>query len=503
MRKYFACILVVAALAGVSISSCVHKPPRQNLTADGNFPQDIAKILVAKCAVAGCHNAESYTNAASLRLDTWDAMFDGGSSGAEVIPYSPQFSPLLYFVNTDSSRGTVATPLMPVSTTSLAQPPLTAAEYKTLETWIANGAPDKSGNIAFSSNPATRQKIYLTQQGCDLMAVIDAEKHVVMRYIPIGASATKIESPHCVRISSDGMYAYTSFLFGNYVQKIDTRTDQVVANANVGMIQPNGSWNILYVAPADTAIVTSDWQGDGLMAYINSSNMGLVPGRTLNSLIYPHGITSNPAFDTFFITAQYGNVVYKISADGSLFNEVSLNGSAPFISADSTVTAPNPHEILMAPDYSRYFVTCQTTNEVRIMDAHTDTVIAAIPVGRFPQEMTLSSTVPYLFVTCMEDATTVAGMKGSVYAINYNTLETRIIYGDFYQPHGIAVDDINGMLYIASTNANPNGPAPHHATACTGRAGWYSIYDLHTLQPYNNRRYQVTVMPYSAAPRFH
>ncbi len=503
-RSFIFVLLLIAASVGI-ISSCVHKPYSQVITADGNFPQDVARILVAKCAVSGCHNAASYHNASELRLDTWDALFDGGSSGAVVVPFNAENSPLLYFVNTNAANGPVATPTMPESTTAFPQSPLTTAEYNTLKNWIASGAPDKNGNVAFSSNPDTRQKIYITQQGCDLLAVVDAEKHVVMRYIPIGASSARIESPHCVRAANDGMHLYASFLNGDYVQKIDTRTDQLAGNANVGSLKANGSWNILYVAPADTAVVTSSWVGDGILAYLNSATMNVDAGRTLgggSTLVYPHGITSNRTFDTFYVTAQYGNVIYKMSADGMMYKLLSLNGNPPSTSTDSTITAPNPHEILMAPDYTHYFVTCQTSNEVRVLDAHTDSVLAHVSVGTLPQEMAWSTTVPYLFVSCMEDASTVSGMRGSVYAINYNTLETTVIYGDFYQPHGLAVDDKNGLLYVVSTNANPAGPAPHHATACSGRAGWYSIYDLHTLQPINNKRYQLTVMPYSATARF-
>jgi DNA-binding beta-propeller fold protein YncE len=105
----------------------------------------------------------------------------------------------------------------------------------------------------------------------------------------------------------------------------------------------------------------------------------------------------------------------------------------------------------------------------------------------------------------MEDvnAATLPGRRGSVYVINYNTYEVvAVLNGDFYQPHGITVDDQTGTLLVASTNGNPDGPAPHHATACGGRAGWYSVYDINTLLPRSNKRYQVTVMPYSADTRF-
>ena len=497
MKQLLLSVCVILAIGSAVVSSCVHKPFTPAITNDGNFPQAVARILVTKCAVSGCHNAASYANADSLLLDSWEHLFNGDNSGAVVVPFSPLYSPLLYFVNTDSSKGVVASPTMPVSTSALPQHPLTADEYNTLAAWIAEGAPDKNGNIAFASNAATRQKIYMTQQGCDLMAVIDAQKHVVMRYIPIGMSAA-IESPHCTRVSSDGTYAYVSFLNGNYLQKIDTKTDQVVGNANVG----SGAWNILYIAPGDTALMSSNWQSDGSIAFTNSNNMqveGTLGGGF--TFEYPHGITSNSTYDTFYITAQIGNVIYKINRNATLYKKISLDGNPPSTSTSSG-TAPNPHEILMTPDHSRYFVTCQTTNEVRIMDARSDTVIAAIPVGIFPQEMAISRSQPYIFVTCQEDVSTRPGMKGSVYVINYLTLQKQVLYGDFYQPHGITVDDLNGQVYIASINADAGGPAPHHATACTGKAGWYTIYDLNTLQPINNKRYQVTVFPYSVATRF-
>jgi DNA-binding beta-propeller fold protein YncE len=159
---------------------------------------------------------------------------------------------------------------------------------------------------------------------------------------------------------------------------------------------------------------------------------------------------------------------------------------------------------MMTPNYKKLFITCESTNEVSIMDAYTDAILDSIRTGTKPQEIAFSQSKPYVFITCMEDAAnTRPGCKGSVYVINYNTHEVvTVLYGDFYQPHGIAVDDRYGKIYIASSNSSTLGPAAHHATACDGNAGWYSVYDLNTLAPLNNKRYQVTVMPYSAATRF-
>jgi DNA-binding beta-propeller fold protein YncE len=499
MRKTILAVFSLGLLMALAETACKPKKPNTQPTPDyGKFPDAIGKIIVGKCATTGCHNAASYQNAAGLQLDTWDHLFLGSGNGAVVVPYNTDYSPLLYFVNNNAARGTVAAPTMPYNAS-----PLSDAEYNTLKEWIANGAPDKDGNIAFSSDADTRQKIYLTQQGCDLVAVIDAKSELTMRYIGIGTSPGLIESPHCLRVSGDGNNAYVSFLAGIAAQKIDTKTDMLVGNINLG----SGSWNILYVAPNDSMIATTDWIADGRIVFANTNTLSVLENLTGSGsgiFVYPHGIASSLVGDTFYVTAQYGNVVYKYQPYEPFYKKISINGNPPVATNNNDNSSPNPHEILMSPDHKRYFLTCQSTNEIRVMDAHADALLKVIPVGTFPQEMAISVTKPYLFVTCMEDAgNTLPGRKGSVYVIDYNTYEVvKVIYGDFYQPHGIAVDDRTGKVFIASSNSNPDGPAPHHATACGGRAGWYSVYDLNSLSPKSSKRHQVAVMPYSADTRF-
>ena len=54
-----------------------------------------------------------------------------------------------------------------------------------------------------------------------------------------------------------------------------------------------------------------------------------------------------------------------------------------------------------------------------------------------------------------------------------------------WQPHGIAVDDDNNMVYVSNRNINSNGPPPHHSTYCGGRNGYVSIIDINTLSLLN------------------
>lgn len=486
--------LFTAGIALVfGIASCKHDPPKPAATVDPastQYPIEVANILVSKCATAGCHNAASYTFAGGLRLDDWNYLFDGAGTGAVAIPYSPENSSLLFFLNPSPGEYDELSvkPTMPYN-----EDPLSREEYNIIKDWIVKGAPDKNGNIPFASNAATRQKIYLTLQGCDLVAVIDAEKRVVMRYIKVGASTSEIEAPHFIQIDKKGEYAYICFTGGRVIQKIDCRTDQIVAEMNIG----EQAYNIVQVSD-NGEVIASQLLGGGRLI-LGDVSAGTY--RTIARLQNPHGIAPTRNFDTFFVTGQTGNTIYKVDRDGE-YEMISLDGKTPRtnVAADN----PDPHEIMMVPDYSKYFVTCEKTHDVRVMDAYGDTLLKVIKTGIKPQELAMSRKQPYMFVTCMEDISKVSALyRGSVYVINYNTLEVvKRIDGEFYQPHGVAIDDMNDQFYVASLNLNTDGPAPHHISNCGGRNGYYQVYDLNMLERKDRKTYEVPPSPYSMQTRF-
>jgi YVTN family beta-propeller protein len=376
---------------------------------------------------------------------------------------------------------------MPLNTNALS-----AAEYATIKNWILAGAPDKTGKVAFATDAATRQKIYVTQQGCDLMAVIDASTNVIMRYISLGKSPA-IEIAHCVRFTPDGKYAYVSFNKGQYLQKIDASTDAIVADMYLG----NGSWNLFKISDDGKRMLLGDFNSQGTVRLIDLEKMEVL--ATYEDLVYPHGIANTPNFDTFWITSQDGNTIYKLNKTGAM-KAISIDANEP----NNTANTIDPHEVVMSPDGSKYFLTCQASNEIRVMDAKTDKLLKIIPVGTRPQEFALSKRYPYLFVSCEEDVSSeYPGFKGSIYVIDYNTMAfVKRISGPFYQLHGISVDDQNGKLYVVSRNISSTGPAPHHTSQCGGRNGYYSVYDINTLQPSTTKRFESTVDPYSADTRF-
>lgn len=502
MVKHIILIPLTIFVAIICFVSCKHKPNEGPGTTAvntyGGFPDAVGKIIIDRCATAGCHNATSYTAAGGLLLDSWEHLFDGGNNGAVVVAYTPEMSSLMYFINTDSTNGDlIAYPTMPENGAKL-----TNDEYQTIKSWIASGAPDRNGNIPFASNPDTRQKIYMTQQACDWVAVIDAEKKVVMRYIKVGHDLSETEAPHNLHVDPDGKFAYVSFATGRYFQKINTNTDKIEAEADVTKSLTGTSWNVFFINPQNDKIILSNWTTNGGVATVDPVTMQRT-GYFNFPLISPHGIASNASGDTFLVTA-YGNALYKLflgSQSNFKIDTVKLTGNpAQFVSGPNTL---DPHEIVMTPDFSKYILTCEKSNEVRIYQSGSNQLLATIPVGTKPQEIALSPKNHLAFISCQSDvsAGVPAGFMGSIAVIDYQSNSmVKTIYGKFSQPHGITVDDKNGVLYVASQNTD--GPAPHHPSKCGFKNGYYNIFSTTTFQPINNRTYEVSAQPYSSDIRF-
>lgn len=487
--------LIVLGLGCMVLSSaCKHKypipakpPAVLDTTTFGGFPDDVGKIFHSNC-VDGCHDAVAHLS--DLRMDTWDNLFYGGAHGASVVPYSTAYSLLLHYINTNPANGPVATPGMPYQL-----PPLSDEEYKTTKDWIAKGAPDRNGRIAFADNADSRQKIYVTQQ-CDQMAVIDAERMVVMRYIAIGKTPGLAENPHCVRFTEDGRFAFVSFKDGTHLQKIDTRIDSVVEEFDLGKT----GWEVILPSPDGSQMMLSN-TASGDVAHLNL----VTKKKTLFGQSNPHGIAALPGFDRFIIASQKGNVVTKMSVTETQLNkQYALDGKTPNTGADSY----NPHEVVLSPDNDKLFITCQAADSLVVMDTSMN-IIKSMALGDWPQEMAISKKHNYLFVSCMNDpspkATAEVEYKGSVYVFNYKTLQkVAKIEWYFMDVHGLAVDDRNDKLYVFSRNFGFKGPAPHHLYGCGNKNGYFHVYDMSNLtavEPIQGKR-EVLADPYSTDVRF-
>lgn len=452
------------------------------------YPADINKIVVNKCATSGCHTAISKESAAGLSMETWDQLFEGDRNGAVCIPFRHDYSTLFLFTNTDPSQGAVNTPTMPYN-----MAPLSSQEMTTLINWINAGAPNSDGKIAFAEN-TNRKKVYVTNQGCDVVTVFDAATQLQMRYIDVGI-AGQIESPHMIKVSPDGQYWYVVFSNASTVmQKFRTSDDSYVGAVTLG----SGSWNTLTISNDSKYAFAVDWKASGRISYIDLTNMTLLGGSPWSGFNDSHGSSINSKGDTVYITSTTGNFIYKIPVnDPSSFEEISID--PPQLPGSSSLF--EPHEISFSPDSQYYYVTCPKSDEVRVMRASDDGLETIIQTGDYPLEMSFSETKPYLFVTCENDLTAPGTNRGSVTVINYttNTVVSNL-RTNMSEPHGIAVDDANGLVYVGNRNIS-NPIIPHHTSNCGGTNGFISFIDLNTLQVIAGKRIEVAVDPYSIAVR--
>lgn len=436
----------------------------------------------------GCHTRASKEASGGLSLETWNDLFQGDHNGAVCIPFNHKYSTLFLFTNTYSDLGVINLPSMPLN-----KPPLSRDEMKTLTDWIDAGAPNTEGKIMWADNP-NRKKFYVVNQGCNVATSFDQATQLQMRYTPIGSASQA--SPHWIEVSPDKNYFYVCFYTGSVLQKYRASDDAYVGQVSIG----NGSWNSLTITSDSKKAFVVDWETDGKIAVVDLDNLKLMTTyQGAGLLAWPHGSAVNSNATTLYITAQYGNFIYKIDITDPLnpqnFTPVSLNGKPP-----STSPSLDPHDIDFTPDGLYYCVSCEKSNEVRIMQVSNDSLVAAIHTGDFPQEIELSTTSPYLFVTCMYD-TTDPGTRGSVTVINYQTNNwswVKNIKTNMAEPHGIAVDDEKGLVYVA--NRNLTGPLPHHTTDCGGRIGFVSFIDIKTVTPLA-KKIEVAKDPYSMSVR--
>jgi YVTN family beta-propeller protein len=479
MRSVF-----IISLLLMMIISCRRDKYEPEIT-DGSYPAAVEEIIVAKCAQAGCHNTQSQSASAGLDLSSWNKMFGGSSTGAVTIPFSTDFSPLLYFTNTDSMEGIVASPTMPYNA-----PKLSKADYYILRDWIAKGAPDSKGFVKFSDNPF-RKKIYISNQGCDIVAVMDAETKVVMRYVNTGVlpGAAPPEAPHQIKITPDGLHWIAVFNGGAVMQVFSTLNDQLEHTVSI----PQGGWNTFDISPDSKRAYACDYS-DGKLITVDIENGILLDSFTLSKGL--HGTALNAAGDTLYIGKNNNSsFLFKVPVN-NMSNYTLVNLNVP-----PTYPYCNPHSIVFSPDNTKYFITCEApnVNQVRVADKSNDAVIGVIHVGIKPVEMAVSEKAGLLFVTCMED-NYFPGITGSVSVIDINTLQEikRIRVG--WQPHGIVVDDEEGLVYVSNRNYGAGSP-PHHPSVCAGNNGNLSVIDIASLQTINSIHAELSVDPYGMAIR--
>jgi DNA-binding beta-propeller fold protein YncE len=480
--KIIFCVIIYCTFFLVFQTSCSKD---SELLQVNDFPTDVGRIFASKCATSGCHNSKSYLAAAGLNLTSYAKLFEGTVNGSSVIPFRSDFSSLCYFINTYDELGIKNNPTMPLNTA-----PLSKEEVSVIKNWIDNGAPDLDGNIMWADN-LNRKKYYVLNQGCDVVTVFDADTQLPMRYITVGNNASASESPHMIKVSPDGQFWYVIFASNNILQKYKTSNDSFVGEVSLGAYQ---NWNTIAISDNSKLGYCVSWQSDSRLAVVDLENMKLKYNIGAGNFNDAHGIALNNTNDTIYITRQTGNYIYKIDTAFSGFTEVVLDASG----IPNQTSSLDPHEITFSPDGNNYFVSCQTSNEVRVFKTQGDVFLQSVPTGQYPLEFVKSVSKNKLFVSCQNEPSSNPKVKGCITMIDLTSFQSTN-YSVGYQPHGIAVDEPNSLLIVASRNIVSSGPAPHHTGNC-GRNGFVNYFDLNSMQLLDKKT-EVASDPYSVSIR--
>ena len=388
------------------LSSCTKDIGKLDYSNTG-YPQNVAKIIVQKCATAGCHNNQSKEAAGGLSLETWDKLFEGTRSGAVVIPYRTDFSTFMYYINSYDEFGTIQlNPKMPYGSNKLSRD-----EVKILHDWILAGAPNNEGYVSFSDNQ-TKTKVYVANKGCDVVTVMDSKSGLAIRYIDVGILPA-IESPSAIKVSPDNKYWYVVFSAGTILQKFRTSDNFYMGSVSIGP----GIWTSLAISSDSKKAFVTDIQFNGQIAYVDLETMQFITNYQAG-LKDPNDICINSTNNTLYVAPEFGNYIYKINITNTLtpvISEISLETGVP-IDYNSNL---DPYSIALSDDGTKCFVACRKSSELRILQTSNDSLLAIIPIGTTASQIVVSKTTPYLFVSCEGTGST---KKSSIYIINYHGL---------------------------------------------------------------------------------
>jgi len=107
---------------------------------------------------------------------------------------------------------------------------------------------------------------------------------------------------------------------------------------------------------------------------------------------------------------------------------------------------PSPVDAAVSPDGRRLYVVCEGTDELAVVDAAKESVIARVPVGHVPRGIALSSDGQRIYVT--------NSWADSVTEIDAASLKATRTLPAGFEPSGAALDARGQALYVANRISN-------------------------------------------------
>lgn len=433
------------------------------------FSVDVHPLLKTSCATSGCHNGIS--KAAGLSMESWEELLQGSENGAVVVAYRSVKSHLVQHMNTDSSVAPVAAPLMPPSGA------LPRTELEIIMRWIDEGAKNDNGIVPFSVAPEGR--VYVTNQAEDQIAVIDRATNLVARLVPVGVlsdATSPPEAPHNVVVDPNGVYYYVNLIVASEIWKFRVSDDLPIGR----LILPTGVSPAQVVLSSDGAtgyFSNFDLSGNvrGIQAF-STSSMQMSKVITDSRAWASHGVQLTHSGEYLWTCNQISDNLMVVDLQTDAVSFVKIDPSVPDVPVASSPVF-GPYQMVFTPDDAFAYVTCRTSNEVRVFDTSTRQLVATIPVGPVPLILDITPDGSTVFVANRGNAANPTTGVSVISTASRSVITT--ISGVHNEPHGVAVTPDGNYVYVTTENID-DPSVPHHPVVGGKTPSHVYIIDAHT-----------------------
>ncbi|MEJ2103097.1 MAG: YncE family protein [Ignavibacteriaceae bacterium] len=401
-------------------------------TNNGFQSKAVAEIFANNCSTSGCH--EDSNPASGLSLKNFSELMKGSSNrsngtiadygGEVIIPFRLQESLLYQMI-----AGNV-TPISPHNNISLSQ-----ADIDSIKNWIENGARDFNGNIPFSNSSS--YKVFVCDQGSDMISVIDGSSNVVSRIIDVDYIPNP-DSPHMVKERGD--YFYVTLIGAGKFLKISKQNYEIVGEVDgikkAGMIQISPDGNKVYVSRSST----SDPIYNSIYV-ININNMSLIKEIVLPWPVngVPHGLALTPDGKKLYVANLTLSRIGIVDAEND--------------DATGDIGLPpgtEPMQTIISPDGDYLYVSARGTSKLMVFNTQTDTLITQIDVDGMPMQIAVTSDGNKIYLGSM--------MMHTVNVIQKNgntwTRIKQISHAGFNMIHGCDITSDDRYVYVSSRNTD-------------------------------------------------
>jgi len=263
---------------------------------------------------------------------------------------------------------------------------------------------------------------YITNTGSNNVSVIDTATNKVIDNVDVGTS------PSGVAVTPDGAKVYVTNKGSKKISVINTATNKVIDKVDVGT-RPSG----VAVAPDGTKVYVAN-EGSSTVSVIGTTKNKVIDNVDVETS--PVGVAVNPD----------GTKVYVTN-----FGILPTDGSVSVIdTATNEVTYPvsisYPYGVAVSSDGTKMYVTSYYSNTVSVIDTATNKIIDTISVGLSPYGVTVSPDGTKVYVANQNSNTL------SVIDTTKNKVIGKVDVGT--SPVGVAVNPDGTKVYVANQNSD-------------------------------------------------